>query len=67
MNRLIGAMVIAAAVCPMAVAQPPPAPAPDAANPVFLQPQDLKWQVYPGGSEAGQSCTLTQRREQPSS
>ena len=36
----------------MAVAQSPPAPAPDAANPVFTQPQDLKWRVYPGGTKA---------------
>jgi hypothetical protein len=52
MNRLISGMVIATLVCPMAVAQSPPAPAPDAANPVFTQPQDLKWRVYPGGTKA---------------
>jgi hypothetical protein len=52
MNRLIGAMVVATLVCPIAVAQSPPAPAPDAANPVFTQPQDLKWRVYPGGTKA---------------
>jgi quercetin dioxygenase-like cupin family protein len=52
MNRLISGMVVATLVCPMAVAQSPPAPAPDAANPVFTQPQDLKWRVYPGGTKA---------------
>ena len=52
MNRLIGAMVIATLVCPMAVAQKPPAPAPDAANPAFTHFQDLNWRVYPGGTKA---------------
>jgi uncharacterized RmlC-like cupin family protein len=42
-------MVIATVVCPMALAQTPPAP--DAANPVFMQLQDTKWQVYPGGTK----------------
>jgi hypothetical protein len=37
MNRLIGAMVIATLVYPMAVVQNSPAPTPDAANPVFMQ------------------------------
>ena len=51
MKSWIGAIVAASVVSPMAVAQSPPAPVPDAANPVFLQVQDLKWQIYPGGNK----------------
>ena len=53
MYRMIGAVIAAIAVCTMASAQSPPAPTPDAAHPAFVQPEDIKWQVYPGGTKVG--------------